>query len=187
MNGPLPELLDAQLGRGLAAFDPTEVELVEVDLVMPGLSRSESLTAYAELLAGTSDKKSKAYKTARRNAERWSRGRRPKPVSRRRIAGARRQQDETLAAFRRHGGEMRVKVSWYGERRPEWLPPHRWQHIRQRQMRQVVRLWAEGEPWEAADHLFREFLHGYGVPNPDDWMADVEVIELRLIPSKGAH
>jgi len=190
MNGPLEQLLDAQLGAGLGAFDAEEFEIIDVgDLVAPGLGRSQSLTELAELLSGTSDKKSKAYKTARRNAERWApksgkKPRQPTVRSRRRIGGARRQQDARLAQFRRHGGEMRVKISWYGSRAPEWLPPHRWQHIRQRQMRKVVSLWAEGEHELAAEELFFEFLDQYGVPNPLDWLADTEIIDLRLIPSE---
>jgi hypothetical protein len=177
----LPQLLDANLSQG--------VEYVEVQEVvdfggLAGPSMTAERSAFAELLAGTTDKKTKAYKAARRNVERWVKGRKPMVISRRRIAGARRQSSARLAAFRAHGGECRLQVSWYESRRAEWLPPKAWVHLRQRAMRQIVRYWADGDPQLAAGALFREFVEQYRVPNPDDWERDVIVLDLRLVPSQ---
>lgn len=180
MNGDLPELLDARLGRGAQTVEEYDEVIDFGDLAGP--ANTGERTAFAELLAGTADKKSKAYKAARRNVERWVKGRKPIVVSRRRIIGARRQASEELARFRLHGANMRVLVSWYGDRKPEWLPPHRWVSIRQSAMRQTIREWAEGDHEQAAETLFEEFLIRYEVPNVGDWLADVEVIGLRLEP-----
>jgi hypothetical protein len=178
----LPELLDAELSQGV-----DEVEVVEETIDFGDLAGPEHTaerTAFAELLAGTEDKKSRAYKAARRNVERWVKGRRPVTVSVRQIVTARRQQSERVRAFRLHGGEMRVQVSWYAERKREWLPPQRWVHVRQRVMREVVRAWAAGALERAAGVIWREFLEQYNVPNIRDWMRDVIVTDLRLEPSR---
>lgn len=176
----LPQLLDANLSQGVAYVEVEET-INFGDLAGPDMTAQRS--AFAEALAGTADKKSKAYKAARRNVERWVKGRRPMVVSRRRIAGARRQESERLRAFRAHGGEVRLQVSWYESRRPEWLPPQAWVHVRQQVMRAIIRDWAEGDAQLAAGRLFREFIDRYNVPNPEDWERDVVVVDLRLVPT----
>lgn len=183
----LAQLLDANLSQG--------VQYVEVQETvnfgdLAGPERTQDRSAFAEALAGTTDKKTREYKAARRNVERWVKGRRPMVVSRRRIAGARRVSNARLAAFRRHGGDCRLQVVWYEARRPEWLPAKAWVHIRQQVMRAIVRDWAEDTDEGrllAAGRLFREFIDRYQVPNPEDWERDVIVIDLRLVPSKGAQ
>jgi hypothetical protein len=202
MADDLGILLDAQLGRGLADFDPAGEALAlvtasiqAVDLIAPGLSRSESLSELASLLAGTDDKRTRKYKSARRQAERWSpsprarargvKARTPTLSSRTRLRIARRQQDDRLRSFRLHGGAMKVSVLWYhgGKgRRVEVLPPHYWVHIRQLVMRRVVRLWAAGEKQDAARELFDEFMLQYDIPNPGDWLSDTEIVGLELEP-----
>jgi hypothetical protein len=180
----LAQLLDANLSQGVSYVEVEET-INFGDLA--GADMAPQRTAFAEALAGTADKKSKAYKAARRNVERWVKGRKPMVVSRRRIAGARRQESARLRAFRAHGGECRLQVSWYESRRPEWLPPKAWVHLRQRAMRAIVRHWAEGDDEGkqlAAGTLFREFVEQYKVPNPDDWERDVVVVGLRLVPAR---
>lgn len=183
----LAQLLDANLSQGVAYVEVQEtVDFGE--LAGPDMTAQRS--AFAEALAGTGDKSSKAYKAARRNVERWVKGRRPMVVSRRRIAGARRQESERLRAFRLHGGECRLQVSWYESRKPEWLPPKAWVHIRQQVMRAVIRDWSTGDDEGhqlAAGRLFREFVDQYEVPNPEDWERDVIVVDLRLVPSQRAR
>lgn len=193
MPAGLDELLDAELGRGMAAFEPAEAPSLEApDLVAPGLSgmrRRENITELAELLSGTSDKKSKAYRTARRNVERWSpsermraRGahvRQPNVVSKERLGVARKQQNEYLRRLRLRGGEMRVLIVISSDR-PRWKPPHDWIHIRQAPMRRTLRLWAEGDHETAAAVLFGEFMDQYSVANPEDWERLSEVEEMRL-------
>jgi hypothetical protein len=181
----LAQLLDANLSQGVAYVEVEET-INFGDLAGP--SMTEQRSAFAEALAGTTDKKSREYKAARRNVERWVKGRRPMTVSRRRIAGARRQESARLSAFRVHGGDCRLQVSWYETRKPEWLPPNSWVHLRQPVMRRIIRYWAEGDEEGhalAAGLLFREFVEQYAVPNPEDWERDVIVIDLRLKPSQG--
>jgi hypothetical protein len=176
----LAQLLDANLSQGVSYVEVEEtIDFGE----LAGPDKTADRTAFAELLSGTTDKKSKAYKAARRNVERWVRGRRPMVISRRRIASARRQTSARLSAFRVHGGDCRLQVSWYESRRPEWLPPKAWVHVRQPVMRAVIRDWSDGDHELAAGRLFREFVERYQVPNPDDWERDVIVIDLRLQPS----
>jgi hypothetical protein len=182
----LAQLLDANLSQG--------VQYVEVQEVfnfgdLAGPDRTQDRSAFAEALAGTADKKSREYKAARRNVERWVKGRRPMTISRRRIVGARRQSNARLSAFRVHGGDCRLQVSWYESRKPEWLPPNSWVHLRQQVMRRIIRYWSEDTDEGrqlAAGLLFREFIDRYQVPNPEDWERDVIVIDLRLVPSKGS-
>lgn len=178
----LPELLNANLSEGVELVEVEEQRAVDFT-ELEGPDRKLERAAFAEALSGTSDKKSKAYKAARRNMERWIKGRVPMTYSVRRIVMARRQSNERLSAFRMHGGECRLQVSWYESRKPEWLPPQRWVHLRQQVMRGIVREWAAGELRAAADVLFWEFLEQYKVPNPEDWARDVVVIDLRLVPT----
>jgi hypothetical protein len=178
----LPELLDANLSQGV-----DELQVVEETIDMRELDGPENRyerTAMAELLAGTDDKKSRAYKAQRRNVERWAKGRKPMPITVRRIVSARRQSSLRLRAFRNHGANMRVQVSWYAERRREWLPPNRWITIPTREIREVIREWAQGRLIAAAAMLWREFLHRYNVPNIEDWERDVIVVDLRLEPAR---
>lgn len=177
----LAGLLDLELSRGVEQVEVLEAETIDFG-ELAGPEHRADRTAFAELLAGTEDKSSRPYKAARRNVERWVKGRVPMQVSVRRIVAVRRQQDARLAAMRRHGGRARMLVSWYSSRRPEWLPPRRWVTIRQRTMRGVIRQWAEGDLAGAADQLAAEWLGQYGVPNPADWMRDVEVEALELEP-----
>lgn len=154
------------------------------------LSRTERLSELAEVLAGTADKKSRAYKSARRRVERWEPGpgRRPvKPtkVNQRRLRGARRQQSATMREFRQLGGAMKLQIEWYLDRGSEWVPPHnQYVHIPIKGMRSVLRLWSEDEREEAADELLREFLRRYKVGNPSDWLMTIVVLDLRLFPSR---
>lgn len=180
MIGDLAGELDAALGRGVSEVVVEEEVIDFGDLAGP--EHRDDRSAFAELLAGTSDKKSKPYKAARRNVERWVKGRTPVAISRQRIVGARRQQSARLAAFRKHGGLMRMLVSWYASRRPEWLPPGRWTAIRQQPMRRVVRAWSEGRHEAAADLLLGEFLRQYDSDEKMGGLADVELLELRLEP-----
>jgi hypothetical protein len=177
----LAQLLNAELSKGL---ERAEVVEETIDLrTLDGPENKLERTALAELLAGTDEKKSKAYKAQRRNVERWAKGRAPKMVSIRRIVNARRQQSARLRAYRERGGEMRVKVMWYAERRAEWLPPRRWIHQPREVMRSVIRKWARDEHEAAANELWREFLERYEVPNVKDWLRDVIVVDLMLEPA----
>lgn len=177
----LAELLDVSLSEGAGELEVVEETIDFADLAGPEQARER--TAFAELLSGTSDKKSRAYRAQRRNVERWVKGRRPITISVQRIVTARAQQSARVAAFRLHGANVRMRVSWYAERKPEQLPPNRWLHVRQSVMRQVVREWARGDHEAAADTLRAEFLEQYQVPNPDDWQRDVTVLDLQLEPS----
>lgn len=177
----LPELLDAELRRGerQSGFGETLLDVA-------GLDRA-GRTELAELLAGTSNRRSKEYKSARRRVERWqSRGTvRITPRSRKQLEGARRSfGNERHDRFRRHGANMRVQIVWYEGQRTEWLPPGRWQPIPRGPMRQVIQDWTEGEIELAAGLLYSTFLAEYGVPNIDDWQMETEVIGLELEPAK---
>jgi hypothetical protein len=195
----LPELLDAELRRGLTEVIVPAEETRPEDLLTPGLSRRENVTALAELLSGTDNRSSRAYLSARRQAERWlpseamlARGikaRQPVLPSRLRLASVRRLLDQRIKDMRVHGADMRLRVSWYGERRQEWLPPHRWIHIRAFATRTVIKLWSDDQIDRAAELLMQEFVsypgagYGYEVPNPADWLRDVVVVELLLEPA----
>jgi hypothetical protein len=188
----LAELLDANLGAGLEGLELESPTLDVEGFVAPGIGRTESVTDWAERLSDSSDKKSKAYKRARRAVERWSpserqrakgaKPTRPKPASRKRLAGAARQADPRLREFRERGAEMRIKVAAMSDSEPGWLPPGRWQTIPREAMRIVVRLWAEGEMEEAAESLYVEFLQQYEVPNVEDWLRDSRIEDLKLRP-----
>ena len=176
----LAQLLDQNLSQDVRPGAPHTLQEVSA------LGR-QGRTELAELLAGTPNKQSREYRSARRQVERWAKkpGTRIEQRSRNRLAGAGRQaRSPRLTAFRAHGGEMRVKVSWYEERKPEWLPPQRWIHITQKAMRAVIRYWADGDTQLAAGLLFTEFAERYNVPNVDDWLADVVVQDLRLEPTR---
>jgi hypothetical protein len=85
-----------------------------------------------------------------------------------------------------NGCAMRVRVKWGPAltdpgREPEWLPGHRWIHIGSDGMRHVVARWTAGDAQEAADELLREFLKSY--PLDDAGLRDIEVFDLRLVPS----
>jgi hypothetical protein len=183
------ELLDAELTRGLSPDVDWQASILDpLELVTPGLPRGKAITELAELLSDNAPKGSKEYKAARRAAERWSPTKGQKPMiprasSQARLRAARRQVDQRIASLRLHGGEMQVAVLWYSGgkgRKTEHLPPRRRVHIRQRQMREVIRLWADGEHDRAGELLFAEFLGQYGIANAGDWMRDAEVLDINL-------
>jgi hypothetical protein len=181
----LPELLDAELAAG--EWTP-DLSLPGTSFIVPGLSRSQSVTELAELLSGVEGpgrSKSKAYRSARRQAERMTKPGskvKPKPATLRRVQGALRQQNERVRSFKAHGANMRVLVSVFSDSKPGWLPPHDWIQMPREVMRTVTRMWAAGEKAEAADTLFVEFLIRYNVPNPEDWLREAEIIALKLEP-----
>jgi hypothetical protein len=159
--------------------------------LMPGETRADKLNVAAAELSGTGNKKSKAFRTSKRNLERWSprkpgaKRRTPKAPSRERIKAARIRQAEQLTAFRVHGGAMRVKAIVYTGKPAEWVPrqsspPVR---IRQHPMQRVVAAWSDGEVEEAFELLWEEFVDQLGDPNVDFWedvpdQGDLEKIEL---------
>lgn len=174
------DLLDRELRRGASEVEPENVELDLKKL------STEQISQLAELLSGVSVRSSTPYRSARRQLERWRKGGIKLTLrSQERLNRAHAQATKRIKDFRAHGAEMRVKVSWYGERRPEWLPPGRWIHIRRMVTLDVIREWAAGtrRALERAGRiLFREFLEQYEVPNLNDWMQNVEIIDLRLEP-----
>lgn len=154
------------------------------DLWQPGLSRRENLSAVARTLSGSSS--GAAYRNARKAAARWfpvdgvgahASARYERLLSRRQSEGS-----ERLRSFRAHGCWMKLRVAWYARRKPEWLPPHRWIHIRQSELRQVIYLWEDGEAGTAAELLVHEFYEQYaiGEANILDWERDVTVLDMRL-------
>lgn len=189
------ELLDSELSRGLPSEVEAEHEIIDFGSLLPG-----EVSELAETLAGTSDKKSRAYKSQRRKVERWNpsqrarargvRPMRPSETGRARLRSASRQASDRIRRFRAHGGDMRVFVIWGSavsaskNRKGEWLPPGEWIHIRQQVMRRVINEWADGSHDAAASTLFREFLEQYKVGNVEDFESDAEVIELRLEPTR---
>lgn len=178
----LPDLLDAALSQDV----PSSRELPPLGEVIGNLTRA-GRTEMAELLAGTTDKRSRDYKTARRRVERWQRRgvTRITPKSRRQIEGARRvPESRRLRAFRSRGADMRVLITWYQGQREEWLPPGGWLRIKAASMRAVIRYWSEDDPQTAAAALYSAFLKEYKVPNYDDWANETEVIDLELEPVK---
>jgi hypothetical protein len=173
----LPDLLDENLRRGEQASSFSEILL---DLA--GLDRA-GRTELAELLSGTSNKRSREYKNARRRVERWEKNgtARITPKSRKQLRGARRSfGNERHDRFRRAGANMRVLITWYEGQREEWLPPGRWLHIAPPTMTAVIQYWSEGDVEIAAGALYSAFLDTYGVPNIDDWQMETEVIGLEL-------
>jgi hypothetical protein len=182
-------LLDAELASGLADFPLEAVDITIDDLIDPGLSIRESRIALAELLAGTTNKSSRAYKSAYRQAERWmvvpGSGRKPRQPtlpSRLRLRAARKQMNERLANYRQYGAFMRVLIVWYQGSKEQWIPPHHYLKISREVMRRVIRTWAADERQEAWDDLWEQFLIRYKVPNIEDWLKDVQVVELDIRP-----
>jgi hypothetical protein len=175
----LAGLLDANLSR-----DAPRVLSVRaiMDLSLP-------TSELAELMAGTSDKSSRAYRSARRQAERLRKkpSTRIRETTRRRVQGVSRQRSARLAAFRAHGGDMRVLIVNNMSEvnvREEWLPPGGWVHLPARTMRSVIRYWGEGDHELAAGYLYGAFLERYAVPNIDEWQDSTEVIGLELEPTR---
>lgn len=184
-------LLDREFGPS-----PAEGELdgpVSVkDLINPR-RRIATMRVLAEELAGTSDKSTREYRSARAAVGRWypsrtARRRGVRPVqpsaeSEQRLRAIQRKRGERVQRFRR-GAQMKLRFQWYGDRNAEWRPdsPGAYVAIREWVMRRVVNLWAAGEPLEGWEELLREFLKQYGVPNPLDWLRDVEIVDLRLVP-----
>jgi hypothetical protein len=180
----LAQLLDANLSQGT-----TQLVLEEETIDLSRLGR-EQISELAEAMAGVGRKGSPtAYRSARRQLERWRKGGvTPRLRSRERLRGARRQATARLTAFRARGADMRIYMVWGSaasarrKRRGEWLPPHEWIQIARTVMRRVIREWAQGELEEAADLLFVEFLQSYGIDNAEDFMEGAEVLELLLEP-----
>lgn len=185
MPSGLASLLDANLAQGT-----TQLSLEDEVIDLTRLGR-EQISELAEAMSGVGRQGSPtAYRSARRQLERWRKGGvNPTIRSRERLRGARRASSARLRAFRMAGGEMRVQLVWGSarsakkKRGPEWLPPGRWQPIGRETMRRVIREWSEGEIEEAADILFVEFLQGYGVQNVEDWMESAKVVALKLEPA----
>lgn len=177
MADALADLLDANLRRG-------ERPRGLLDLTV--LDRA-GRTELAEALAGTTNKRSREYKSARRRVERWQRQgtRRITPRSQKQLDSARRTfGNQRHDEFRRRGADMRVQIVWYEGHRTEWLPPGRWVRITAGTMRYVIQTWSENEVELAAGALYTAFLEQYEVPNIDDWQAETEVIGLELEPAK---
>lgn len=176
----IADLLDRELRRGASEVEPENVELDLKKL------STEQISQLAELLSGVNVRSSTPYRSARRQLERWRKGGIKLTLrSQERLSLAHAQATQRIKDFRKHGAEMRVKVSWYGSRRPEWLPPGRWLHIRRPVMLTVIENWAHGTRRKlerAARTLWKEFLEQYEVPNPQDWLRDVEIIDLELEP-----
>lgn len=193
------ELLEAELALGSPDIAGLSLPSIRVQsLMLPGLNWSENTTQLAELLSDDAPKSSKAYKRARRQAERWNpspaqarRGvkpRQPKLSSRQELLAARRQQTDRMRRLKLHGADMRLQCLWYAGsqgRKLENLPPGGWIHIPQRDTRTVIRMWADGHADAAAELLWFTFLERYGVGNPMEWLADAEVIGLTLRPAGG--
>lgn len=202
-----PGVLDAALlptgpDPQLEAFDESSEFFGEtldaLLLSFPGGNRTSNVTELAELVSGTSDKKSKEYKAARKKVERWSpsekarakgaRPERPGKRSQSQLRSARRQQSERLRALRERGGDMKALIRWLSgfRRRPEWVPSGQWIHIPREVMRRVIKLWAEQQGGAAADMLWSEFLSRYIRSDVEmkNWQRDVEVIAVDLLPSK---
>lgn len=186
------DLLDERL-RGEGAIPTTErVRVTDVGFTIPDSHRSKVITEWAEHLSGTSNKKSKAYKTARRNLERWSpspaaraRGAKPRRVTtrlREKVATAIDDADATANALR-GGAEMKLLISWYSSRKPEWVPPHYNLHIDGFVMDHVIDAWENGHSEDAGGELWFAFLRAYNVPNIEDWMENVELRELQMEPA----
>ena len=170
----LAKLLAAELSKGISREQP---------LVVSKLTRIER-TELAELLAGTSEKRSSAYKAARRNVERWEKGRKPMPISLARLTRAGRERNALIAAYRGRGADTRVLVDGYGNIKG-WLPPHGWLHLPREAMRRIIRYWAEGDHELAAGAYFDAFLAAYRVPNYETWAMELTVVDLRLRPTAG--
>lgn len=177
----LGELLQRELDAGVEAIQVRE-ETVDVQ-GLAGPEHREARSELAEALSGVSRKgQPRAYLNQRRNVERWARGRRPMLVTIRRIISVQAARRRLWAQMRQAGADVRVRVSWYASRAPEWLPPGEWLRFPAEAIGPVLAL-AEAERWEAAaGRLWATFLQLYRVPNPDDWRRDVEIIDLRVRP-----
>jgi hypothetical protein len=183
----MPDALATLLDKNLSQGAPSPLELPSVEAIVESLTRA-GRTEMAELLAGTTNKRSREYKAARRRVTRWQqRGvGRITPKSQRQLEGVRRRfpESERVTAFRTNGAYMRVQIAWYEGHRTEWLPPGKWVGISAVTMRSVVRYWVEGDSDTAAGALYSAFLEAYEVPNIDDWQMETEVIGLELEPAK---
>lgn len=181
----LADLLAPYLGAGETTGLDTPIDPRE--LTRPGASLREQRSELAEALAGTTDRRSRAYKTARRQAERWlpREGRRasvPSPAARGRLRVVRFHQQANVRAIRDQGASVMFSIAFYEGQRPQWVPAHEYRHIPAATMREVTDLWAEDRPIEAANVLYETFLAAYDVPNPDDWIGNNIHHELRLRP-----
>lgn len=129
----------------------------------------------AESLAGTSDKKSRAYKSARRQVERWHplkpgrRAQQPRAAVRPRI-----EQITEAVHMRFVGALVRLHVAWYKGQKGQWLPPNNWLPF-------TASEWRESEDDDG--RLFELFLEKYNVPNPLDWLRDGEVTDRAVRPA----
>lgn len=176
----LGQLLQRELDAGVEAIQVHE-ETVDVQ-GLTGPENREARSELAEALAGSSERSSRAYRSQRRNVERWAKGRVPMLVTIRRIINVQTARRRLWATMRAAGADVRFKVSWYAERKPEWLPPGDWLRLKAAEIGPVLDL-AERDAWErAAGLLWRTFLKVYNVPNPTDWLRDVEIIDLRVRP-----
>lgn len=136
------------------------------------MTRAER-TELAELLSGTSDKKTRAYKSARRQVERWNPikpDRRPQRPTR---SQGRLQLATRTQRIRNTGANVRFQIQWYEGRAPEWVPANTYLAIPGDVMRE-----AEGNPLA----LWTAFLVAYNVPNVRDWLQNVRIIETDVRP-----
>lgn len=143
------------------------------------------LSELAELLSGSSDRRSRAYRSARRRLERQqpsetlrARGRRPAkptPRSERQLRQARRRRDIT-------GADVRLRIRWYAARRPEWIPPGRRIHVPREVMRAAARYRDEGEERLADEAIYAAVVERY-VPADqlENWLEQVELLEVDAI------
>ncbi len=176
----LGELLQRELDAGVEAIQVHE-ETVDVQ-GLAGPEHREARSELAEALSGSSERSSRAYRSQRRNVERWAKGRQPMLVTIRRIINVQTARRRLWARMRSAGADVRFRVSWYAERKAEWLPPGTWLRFPATAIRPVLDL-AERDAWDsAAGQLWRTFLVLYKVPNVDDWLRDVEIIDLRVRP-----
>lgn len=179
----LGQMLQRELDAGVEAIQVRE-ETVDVQ-GLTGPEHREARSELAEALAGSSERSSRAYRSQRRNVERWAKGRVPMLVTIRRIIDVQTARRRLWARMRAAGADVRFFVSWYAERKAEWLPPGGWLRFPAEYIGPVLDL-AERDTerdWErAAGLLWRTFLQLYNVPNPRDWQRDVEIIDLRVKP-----
>lgn len=117
----------------------------------------------ATLLAGTTNKKSTAYKTQLRNVERWLKGtRKPSEGSRAKMAAAAQQEAarRALSNLRRRG----VVVDFSGTvlvSRDERFREIRGVQLSGEAMQQILDLWQQGERAEAAEAFQELFFEAY--------------------------
>jgi len=174
----LGQLLERELMAGAAAIQVRE-ETVDVQ-GLTGPENRQMRSELAEALSGTSDRSGRAYRSQRRNVERWAKGRVPKPITIKRIIDVQSQRRQLWQRIRNAGADVRFQVSWYAERKAEWLPPGNWQKLSWDKTAAVMDH-AEAGRWEDGGRLLWErFLTAYGVPNLNDWLRDVQVLDLKL-------